>query len=182
MKLRQKIIFHVAHFHINRSLSTKNMFKGIKVIKSRGALGTESIYAAVLLFELYLAQTIALRVTLARLAMVLVWQTRGKPLTRFPCGGLVVWKRAWRRPEARTFLSRLKPPSRHWLSSRQDFQKPNYRPERGRKALVDSKKTTASVWQRAVNRQPGSRSDNSLSKRLPQKKIYNFKKIKFLKF
>ena len=36
-------------------LSTKNMFEEVKVIKSRGALGTEFTYAPVLLFELYLA-------------------------------------------------------------------------------------------------------------------------------
>ena len=37
------------------------------------------------------------------------------------------------------------------------------------------------VWQRAVNRQPGSRSDNSLSRRLPRKKLKN-KFSKFSKF
>ena len=50
-----KNTFHVAHFHINRVLSTRNMFKEVHVIKSRGALGTGFTYAPVLLFELYLA-------------------------------------------------------------------------------------------------------------------------------
>ena len=50
-----KNIFHVAHFHINLVLSTRNMFKEVNVIKSRGALGTGFTYAPVLLFELYLA-------------------------------------------------------------------------------------------------------------------------------
>ena len=50
-----KNTFHVAHFHINMVFLTRNMFKEIKVPKSRGALGTGFTYAPVLLFELYLA-------------------------------------------------------------------------------------------------------------------------------
>ena len=50
-----KDIFHVTHFHIGMILSTRNMFKGVKVIRSRGALGTGFTCAPVLLFELYLA-------------------------------------------------------------------------------------------------------------------------------
>ena len=47
-----KNIFHVAHFHINMVLSARNMFKEVKLIKSRGALRTGFTYAPVLLFEL----------------------------------------------------------------------------------------------------------------------------------
>ena len=50
-----KNTFHVAHFHFNMVLLTRNMFKEVHVIKSRGALGTGFTYAPVLLFELYLA-------------------------------------------------------------------------------------------------------------------------------
>ena len=50
-----KNTLHVAHFHINIVLSTRNMFKEAHVIKSRGALGTGFPRAPVLLFELYLA-------------------------------------------------------------------------------------------------------------------------------
>ena len=35
-----KNTFHVAHFHITEFLSTRNMFKEVHVIKSRGALRT----------------------------------------------------------------------------------------------------------------------------------------------
>ena len=59
-----KYTFHVAHFHINMVLLTRNMFKEVKVIKSRGALGTGFTYAP-------------------------VWQSGGKPSTKFPHGGLV---------------------------------------------------------------------------------------------
>ena len=44
-------IFHVTHFRINMVLSTKNMFKEVNVIKSRGALGTGFTYAPVLCFK-----------------------------------------------------------------------------------------------------------------------------------
>ena len=50
-----KNAFHVAHFHTNMVVSTRNMFKEVKVPKSRGALGTGFTHAPVLLFELYLA-------------------------------------------------------------------------------------------------------------------------------
>ena len=50
-----KNTLHVAHFHINMVLSTRNMFKEVEVTKSRGALGTGFTYAPALLFELYLA-------------------------------------------------------------------------------------------------------------------------------
>ena len=59
-----KNIFHVAHLHIMLVLSTRNMFKDAKVIKSRGALGTGFTYA-------------------------LVWQSCGKPSTKFPHRWLV---------------------------------------------------------------------------------------------
>ena len=42
-----KNTLHVAHFHINMVLSTRNMFKEIHVIKSRGALGTGFTYAPI---------------------------------------------------------------------------------------------------------------------------------------
>ena len=59
-----KNTLHVPHFHINMVLSTRNMFKQAKVIKSRGALGTGFTYAP-------------------------VRQSCGKPSPRFPHGGLV---------------------------------------------------------------------------------------------
>ena len=49
--LYMKNTSHVAHFHINMSLSTRNMFKEVKVPKSRGALGTGFTYAPVLCFK-----------------------------------------------------------------------------------------------------------------------------------
>ena len=60
-----KNTFNVAHLRINKVLSTRNMFKEVKVPKSRGALGTGFTYAPVL------------------------WQSCGKPSTKFPHGGLV---------------------------------------------------------------------------------------------
>ena len=60
-----KNTFHVAHFHIKMVLSTRNMFKQVHVIKSRGALGTGFTYCTS------------------------IWQSCGKPSTKFPHGGLV---------------------------------------------------------------------------------------------
>ena len=54
-----KNTLHVADFHVNEVLFTRNMFKEAHVIKSRGALGTGFTYAPVLLSELYLAMAIA---------------------------------------------------------------------------------------------------------------------------
>ena len=48
-----KNTLNVAHFHMDKVFSTRNMFKEAHVIKSRGALGTGFTYAPVLLFELY---------------------------------------------------------------------------------------------------------------------------------
>ena len=59
-----KNTFHVANFHVNEVLLTRNMFKEAHVIKSRGALGTGFTYAP-------------------------VWQSCAKPSTKFPHGGLV---------------------------------------------------------------------------------------------
>ena len=50
-----KNILHVAHFHIDKVLLSRNVFKQAHVIKIRGALGTGFTYAPVSLFELYLA-------------------------------------------------------------------------------------------------------------------------------
>ena len=63
---------HVANFHINMVLSTRNMFKEANVMQSCGALGTRNSDAPVLLFELYLAMG-----------------KSGEPSTRFPLGKLV---------------------------------------------------------------------------------------------
>ena len=59
-----KNTLHVEHFHINQVLSTRNMFKGAHVPKSRGALGTGFTYAPIL-------------------------EKGGKPSIRFPPEGLV---------------------------------------------------------------------------------------------
>ena len=55
-----KNTLNVAHFHINMVLSMRNMFEEVKIIKSRGALGTGFMF-----------------------------QTGGKPSTWFPPVGLV---------------------------------------------------------------------------------------------
>ena len=54
-----KNTFHVAHFHINMVLSTRNMFKEVQVIKSRGALGTGFTYGN----ERWTANLVTARIT-----------------------------------------------------------------------------------------------------------------------
>ena len=66
MRLRyMKNILHVAHFDTNMVLLTRNMFKEVKVPKSRGALGTGFTYVPIL------------------------WQSCGKPSTKCLHGGRV---------------------------------------------------------------------------------------------
>ena len=134
--------------------------------------------------------------TLARLAMVLVWQSCGKPSTKFPHGGLVECffipqfsclffrknskspsdpgapepaelpetstETLWASTELRELLLSLQT-----LLSKGDVREKSTGvrgPTLARLAMVLvllSIGNTPALWQRAVNRQPGSRSDNS---------------------